>query len=99
MTYKNSLIWEKLAQFQDTGKKTIGQKYFWDLPYCKDKLLRHNINVMHIEKNFFNYIFNIVIDVQGKTKDNEKAIKDLEQFRNQKDLELIPNQMENYENP
>jgi len=25
---------------------------FWDLPYWKDNLLRHNLDVMHIEKKF-----------------------------------------------
>jgi len=32
---------------------------------------------MHIEKNFFHNIFNAVMDVKGKTKDNVKAIMDL----------------------
>lgn len=49
---------------------------FWDLPYWKDNLLRRNLDVMHIEKNFYDNIFNIVVDVQGKTKYNEKDIKD-----------------------
>jgi len=52
-------------------KKSI----FWDLPYWKDNLLRHNLDVMHIEKNYFDNIFNTVMDVKGKTKDNEKAEK------------------------
>jgi hypothetical protein len=38
---------------------------------------------MHIEKNFFDNIFNTVMDVQGKTKDNEKARKDVELYCNQ----------------
>ncbi|CAK8573022.1 unnamed protein product [Lathyrus sativus] len=45
---------------------------------------------MHIEKNFFDNVFNTVMDVQGKTKDNEKARKDLELLCNRKDLELKP---------
>jgi len=32
---------------------------------------------MHIEKNFFENIFNTVMNVMGKTKDNEKARRDL----------------------
>ena len=46
---------------------------FWELPYWKTNLLRHNFDVMHIEKNMFENIFNTVVDVKGKTKDNIKA--------------------------
>ena len=61
---------------------------FWNLPYWKDNLLRHNLNVMHIEKNFFSNIFNTVMDVKGKTKDNDKARKDLTLHCRRPDLEL-----------
>jgi len=60
---------------------------FWDLPYWKDNLLRHNLDVMYIEKNFFD-IFNTVMNVSGKTKDNEKAQMDLSLYCRRKDLEL-----------
>ncbi|CAK8565438.1 unnamed protein product [Lathyrus sativus] len=50
---------------------------FWDLPYWKDNLLRHNLDVMHIEKNFFDNVFNTVMNIKNKTKDNEKARMDL----------------------
>jgi len=43
---------------------------------------------MHIEKNFFENIFNTIMNVTGKTKDNEKARKDLGLYCNRKDLEL-----------
>ena len=46
---------------------------FWNLPYWKDNLLRHNLDVMHIEKNFFDNIFMTVMNVKDKTKDNNKA--------------------------
>lgn len=45
---------------------------------------------MHNEKNFFDNVFNILMDVQDKTKDNEKVIRDLEYFYNRQDLELKP---------
>jgi len=50
---------------------------FSDLSYLKDNLLRLNIGVMHIEKKIFDNIFNIVMNVIGKTKDNYKVRKDL----------------------
>ncbi|WVZ23067.1 hypothetical protein V8G54_001611 [Vigna mungo] len=61
---------------------------FWDLPYWKDNLLRHNLDFMHIEKNFFDNIFNTVMNVAGKTKDNEKARMDIALYCRRKDLEL-----------
>ncbi|XP_068503878.1 uncharacterized protein [Phaseolus vulgaris] len=61
---------------------------FWDLPYWKDNLLRHNLDAMHIEKNFFDNIFNTIMDVKGKTKDNDKARKDLTLHCRRPDLEL-----------
>nr|XP_027186018.1 uncharacterized protein LOC113784049 [Cicer arietinum] len=63
---------------------------FWDLPYWKDNLLRHNLDVMHIEKNFFDNVFNIVMNVKNKTKDNEKARMDLAMICQRSDLELVP---------
>jgi hypothetical protein len=62
---------------------------FWELPYWKINLLRHNLNVMHIKKNVFEYIFNTVMDVKGKKKDNIKARLDLTLFCNCKNMELV----------
>ncbi|XP_050207371.2 uncharacterized protein LOC126656796 [Mercurialis annua] len=53
---------------------------FWDLPYWSTNLIRHNLDVMHIEKNFFDNIFNTVLNVPGKTKDNAKSREDLKEF-------------------
>ncbi|KAK2417513.1 hypothetical protein QL285_039804 [Trifolium repens] len=65
-------------------KKSI----FWDLPYWKDNLLRHNLDVMHIEKNVFENVFNTVMNVKGKTKDNDKARKDIAIYCKRNDLLL-----------
>lgn len=67
----------------------IKRSIFWDLPYWKDNLLRHNLDVMHIEKNFFDNIFNTVMNVKGKTKDNDKARKDLNVFCKRPELLLV----------
>ena len=55
----------------------VKRSIFWELPYWKTNLLRHNLDVMHIEKNVFENIFNTVMDVKGKTKDNIKARLDI----------------------
>jgi len=41
---------------------------------------------MHIEKNVFENIFNTVMDVKGKTKNNIKARLDLALFYNWKNM-------------
>jgi len=43
---------------------------------------------MHIEKIIFDNIFNTVMNLSGKTKDNEKSQMDLSLYYRQKDLEL-----------
>jgi hypothetical protein len=51
-------------------KKSI---FFFRFPYWKDNLLRHNFDVMHIEKNVMNNILGTILDIKGKTKDNLAA--------------------------
>ncbi|XP_055959774.1 uncharacterized protein LOC130014845 [Mercurialis annua] len=50
---------------------------FWDLPYWKTNVIRHNLDVMHIEKNVFDNVFNTVLNVPGKTKDTAKSRAEL----------------------
>ena len=40
-------------------------------------MIRHNLDVMHIKKNFFDNIFNTLICVPRKIKDHLKARQDL----------------------
>ena len=63
----------------------LKRSIFWELSYWKTNLLRHN----HIEKNVFENIFNTVMDVKGKTKDNIKARLDVALFCNRKNMELV----------
>jgi hypothetical protein len=49
----------------------------YDLPYWKDQLLRHNIDVMHTEKNVVDNILGMLLNLNGKTKDNLEARQDL----------------------
>ncbi|KAK4394335.1 hypothetical protein Sango_1904300 [Sesamum angolense] len=59
-----------------------------DLPYLSTLFIRHNIDVMHIEKNVFDNIFNTVMDIKGNTKDNMNARRDLKMMCNRPELEL-----------
>jgi hypothetical protein len=67
----------------------VKRSIFWELSYWKTNLLRHNLDVMHIKKNMFENIFNTVMDVKGKTKDNIKARLDIALYCNHKNMELV----------
>jgi hypothetical protein len=54
-------------------KKNLIKKKIFRLPYWKDNLLRHNFDVMHIEKNVMDNIIGTLLDIKGKTKDNIEA--------------------------
>lgn len=68
----------KICKLTGCGWKK--RSIFWDLPYWSSNLIRHNLDVMHIEKNFFDNVFNTVMCIPGKTKDNAKAREDLIMF-------------------
>lgn len=65
------------------------QNIMWELPYWKDLLLRHNLHVMHIEKNFFDQLINTVMDVKGQTSDTISARKDMAHVCKRRQLELV----------
>nr|XP_033511247.1 uncharacterized protein LOC104093175 isoform X2 [Nicotiana tomentosiformis] len=54
-------------------KKSI----FFQLPYWKSLMLRHNLDVMHIERNVSDNILSTVMNMVGKTKDTLKSRYDL----------------------
>ncbi|XP_057444525.1 uncharacterized protein LOC130736753 [Lotus japonicus] len=66
---------------QQWKKKSI----FFELPYWEHNKLRHNLDVMHIEKNVCeNILFTLLND--GKSKDHLKARKDLQAMGFRHDL-------------
>ena len=50
---------------------------FFDLEYWKFLYIRHNLDVMHIEKNVCESIIGTLLNVPGKTKDGVKSRLDL----------------------
>ena len=64
-------------------KKSI----FFELPYWSSLMLRHNLDVMHIEKNVFDNILGTLLHIEGKTKDHIKARHDLKELQIRKDLQ------------
>lgn len=60
-------------------KETIGAKrlYIFELPYWKTLLLRHNLDIMHIDKNICDNIIGIIMSLKGKNNDKFKSRLDL----------------------
>ena len=61
---KHALVWKK---------KSI----FFDLEYWKTLLVRHNLDVMHIEKNEHDSIIGTLLNILGKMKDTLAGSIDL----------------------
>ncbi|XP_028085569.1 uncharacterized protein LOC114286586 [Camellia sinensis] len=60
----------------------------FELPYWKTLKLRHNLDVMHIEKNICDNLMGTLLNVDGKNKDTEKARIDLANLKIRKELHL-----------
>ncbi|XP_019052608.1 PREDICTED: uncharacterized protein LOC104593471 isoform X2 [Nelumbo nucifera] len=69
-----SSIGDANADGPQPWKKSI----LFTLSYWEHHLLRHNIDVMHIEKNVCDNILGTLLNQKKKTKDNYKARLDLE---------------------
>ncbi|GJX86192.1 uncharacterized protein Tco_0336966 [Tanacetum coccineum] len=66
----------------------VKRSIFWELPYCHTLLIRHNLDLMHIEKNFFENLFHTIMGTL-KTKDNVKARKDIEIYCDRPELHIF----------
>ncbi|XP_028094798.1 uncharacterized protein LOC114294835 [Camellia sinensis] len=51
---------------------------FFELPHWEHNLIRHNLDVMHIEKNMCDNVLWTILNVDGKGKDNLNARRDLQ---------------------
>ena len=73
------------------GEEQLWEKrsIFFYLPYWQFNLLRHNLDVMHIEKNIYDNLLATLLNVDGKSKDNEEAGKDLAEMDLRHKLHLI----------
>ncbi|KAL3839245.1 hypothetical protein ACJIZ3_023836 [Penstemon smallii] len=60
------------------GKTSKTPNIFFELPYWKDNLGHHNLDVMHIEKNVCESIIGPLLNLEGKTKDGLNERLDLE---------------------
>ena len=58
----------------------VRKSIFWELPYWKTLLIRHMLDLMHIEKNFHDNVFYTVLGDKTRTKDNAKARLDMQEI-------------------
>ncbi|XP_043694159.1 uncharacterized protein LOC122644850 [Telopea speciosissima] len=63
-------------------KKSI----FFDLPYWKNNVVHHNLDVMHIEKNVCDSIIGTLLGMKDKTKDHVNPLLDLKDMKIRVDL-------------
>jgi hypothetical protein len=61
----------------------------WKLPYWKDLKLRHNLDVMHIEKNILEALIGTILNIARKTKDTAKSRLDLKELGIKEELQFI----------
>jgi hypothetical protein len=62
---------------------------WFQLPYWKDLLLRHNFDIMHIGKNVSESLLNTFLGTDGKSKDNLNSRLDLQVLGIRSDLHPI----------
>jgi hypothetical protein len=60
----------------------------WKLPYWHKLKVRHNLEVMHIEKNIYESLMAIILNIPRKTKDIIKARLDLKDLGIKKELQF-----------
>ncbi|KAK2363440.1 hypothetical protein QL285_088428 [Trifolium repens] len=73
---------------KESAKRTRGKEVqlwkkksiFFGLPYWKDNCLRHNLDVMHIEKNVCDNVIFTLLNDSAKSKDNVNARRDLKRM-------------------
>jgi len=74
---------QEFSSFSVT-RNWVKRSILWELFYWKTNFLRHNLDVIQIEKNVFEDIFIMVMDAKGKTKDNIKAVMNILFFHRKK---------------
>jgi len=79
---------DALKQLKKESKGWFKQSCLWELPYWKCLLVRNNLDVMHIEKNFFDQILHTIMDVKKHTSDTPSARNDIAMYCKRPELHL-----------
>ncbi|KAM1948029.1 hypothetical protein ACFX15_008273 [Malus domestica] len=64
---------KKTPEHRNWSKNSV----FFELEYWSKLKIRHNLDVMHIEKNVSDSVVGTILDLEGKSKDTHKARNDL----------------------
>ncbi|XP_019094576.1 PREDICTED: uncharacterized protein LOC109129967 [Camelina sativa] len=64
------------------------ESILWQLPYWVDLNLRHNLDLMHVEKNVFDNLMYTTMNVKDRSKDNVQSRLDIARFCSRQDLHL-----------
>ncbi|XP_057760053.1 uncharacterized protein LOC130980381 [Arachis stenosperma] len=83
---KGKRIRRKVVEEDDESGMWRKKSIFFYLPYWESNLLRHNLDVMHIEKNVCDNVLYTLLNETGRSKDNLKARKDLKEMGTRKNL-------------
>ncbi|XP_062080165.1 uncharacterized protein LOC133784914 [Humulus lupulus] len=79
------------GQKRKRTKKQVGwrkKSIFFELPYWANMKLRHNLDVMHVEKNVCDSLVGTIVGLENKTKDTISARVDLEKMKIRPELHL-----------
>ena len=71
----------------------------YKLPYWKNKKLKHNTDVMHLEKNISESTYGTLLGIEGKNKDTDKAWIDLPNMNFRHTLHLKQRHDGSYDKP
>ncbi|KAA0025429.1 uncharacterized protein E6C27_scaffold417G00130 [Cucumis melo var. makuwa] len=86
-------VMSKHPSIQDKKRKRAlnwtKKSIFFDLPYWSRLLLRHKLDVMHIEKNVCDNLVGTLLNIKGKMKDTTNARLDLQDLKIRKDLHFV----------
>ncbi|XP_030506438.2 uncharacterized protein LOC115721305 isoform X1 [Cannabis sativa] len=68
---------KKRVRGTEIEKRWKKKSIFFRLPYWEVLVVRHNLDVMHVEKNVCESILNTLLDCKGKSKDHYNSRLDL----------------------
>jgi hypothetical protein len=75
---------------ENNGNETSGsfkkRSIFCNVPYWKDLMVCHSIDVMHVEKDMCEALVDTLLDIPGKIKDTVNAWTNLKEMKLRKDL-------------
>ena len=78
MTFGKDSKKRKLRDEENRWHNWRKKSIFFELSYWESLLVRHNLDVMHIEKNICESLMGTLLHLPGKSKDSEKTRLDMQ---------------------